>query len=263
MLNEPESVTKYIGHHDRVKKDLSIVTSGLPALSTYLLVWSHTLSMFEGNWKSLKSKCSDSDLIQEPKEAEKWIRLHFVEDSFVHLYLDGLLDDIFSTDDIFFQAWANSSFESDPQLKPDWTLYVKPWHTKIDLATCEVKPPGKPGSSDLSDFVKLGVELRTMLNALIDLGMEDANVFAILVKGLAVSTFAMGMEAQVYRMIQLGSFALVSKRSQSGTLSHFVWWAIASEILKDQREQSQGKQQLSVTECNSYWRSTQSPKTKK
>ncbi|KAF7720870.1 hypothetical protein EC973_005891 [Apophysomyces ossiformis] len=55
-----------------------------------------------------------------------------------------------------------------------------------------------------------------MLNALIDLGMEDANVFGILVKGLAVSTFAMDMKAQVYRMIQLESFTLVSIRSQLG-----------------------------------------------
>ncbi|KAG0162808.1 hypothetical protein DFQ30_001248, partial [Apophysomyces sp. BC1015] len=192
MLHEPESVTKYIGHHDHVKKDLNIVTTGLPALSTELLAWCHSLSMFERNWRSLKSKCSD--LVQEAKTMDE-------TDQLATYVLFNL---------------ANSSLESNPQLKPDWTLYVKPWHTKIDLATCEVKPPGKPGSSDLSDFVKLGVELRTMLNALIGVGIEDANVFGILVEGLTVSTFAMDMKAQVYRMVQLGSFTLVSKRSQFG-----------------------------------------------
>ncbi|KAG0183841.1 hypothetical protein DFQ28_000770 [Apophysomyces sp. BC1034] len=182
MLHEPESVTKYIGHHDHVKKDLNIVTTGLPALSTELLAWCHSLSMFERNWRSLKSKCSD--LVQEAKTMDETDQLAtyvlfnlLKKKKLVTQFRINSAPRLSRKVDTahFVEDSANSSLESNPQLKPDWTLYVKPWHTKIDLATCEVKPPGKPGSSDLSDFVKLGVELRTMLNALIGVGIEDAN----------------------------------------------------------------------------------------
>lgn len=69
-------------------------------------------------------------------------------------------------------------------MKPDWLCYVRPWSKKIDLALCEVKSPGKSGSADVSDFVKLGVEMKAMLNKLVGIiGIDDAAVFGILVEG--------------------------------------------------------------------------------
>lgn len=68
-------------------------------------------------------------------------------------------------------------------MKPDWTLYVKPWYTRFDLASCEVKPPSKVGSGDITDFEKMGLELKEMLEPLLQIGVEDAHVFGILVEG--------------------------------------------------------------------------------
>lgn len=45
ILNELESITKYIGNHNLVNKDLAVVTSELSALSTKLLFWCHELSV--------------------------------------------------------------------------------------------------------------------------------------------------------------------------------------------------------------------------
>ncbi|CAO3597877.1 unnamed protein product [Absidia cylindrospora] len=64
---------------------------------------------------------------------------YLIEDTFMHLYLDSLLEELFSTDDVFYQSWSNSSLESSSNMKPDWMNYIRPWHTKIDITTCEVK----------------------------------------------------------------------------------------------------------------------------
>lgn len=69
-------------------------------------------------------------------------------------------------------------------MKPDWLAYVRPCKQKIDLVTCEVKPPGRQTYGHQSDFVKLGLEMRSMLNAMIDvISKEDALAFGILVEG--------------------------------------------------------------------------------
>lgn len=72
---------------------------------------------------------------------------------------------------------------NDSQYKPDWFAYVKPWIRKFKLATCEIKPPSKVGRGDISDFVKLGIEMRDMLNEILSIGVDDASVFGILIEG--------------------------------------------------------------------------------
>lgn len=72
---------------------------------------------------------------------------------------------------------------NDSQYKPDWFAYVKPWIKKFKLATCEIKPPSKVGRGDISDFVKLGIEMRDMLDEILSIGVDDASVFGILIEG--------------------------------------------------------------------------------
>ncbi|KAG0161927.1 hypothetical protein DFQ30_004843, partial [Apophysomyces sp. BC1015] len=102
-------------------------------------------------------------------------------------------------------------------MKPDWLNYIRPLHAKIDIATCEVKPPSKQGTADFSDFVKLGLEMRGMLNAMLDIiDVENAAVFGILVRGYTVTTFKMDAKVQIYRMVQLGSCKIPSQQSDLG-----------------------------------------------
>lgn len=72
---------------------------------------------------------------------------------------------------------------NDSHYKPDWFTYVKPWIRKFKLATCEIKPPSKVGRGDISDFVKLGIEMRDMLNEILSIGVDDASVCGILIEG--------------------------------------------------------------------------------
>ncbi|KAI8331310.1 hypothetical protein BC941DRAFT_474936 [Chlamydoabsidia padenii] len=55
----------------------------------------------------------------------------------IHLYHDSLLDDLFSTEEVFYQSWTNSTLESSSVMKPDWLNYIRPWHLKIDITSCE------------------------------------------------------------------------------------------------------------------------------
>lgn len=62
-------------------------------------------------------------------------------------------------------------------MKSDWMQYIRPWYNKIVITTCKVKPPGKQWNPVLSDFVKLALEMRGIID------VEDAKVFGILVEG--------------------------------------------------------------------------------
>ncbi|KAI9496431.1 hypothetical protein BDB00DRAFT_892354 [Zychaea mexicana] len=181
---------------------------------------------------------------------------YMIEDTFVYLYLDSLLDDLFSTEEVFYQSWANSSLESSTQMKPDWLNYIRPWHMKIDITACEVKPPSKQRNGEHSDFVKLGLEMRGMLNKMLDIiEVEDAMVFGILVEGYHITTYAMDLKAQVYHMIQLGSCNLMSHQSDLGAfpaLFHCLLQVktlaviVANRIKVAQIERAKGKRRNSA-----------------
>lgn len=73
--------------------------------------------------------------------------------------------------------------KNDDQVKPDWIAYVKPWFKKFNIIACEVKPPSKVGRGDISDYVKLGIEMKDMLNGIMDARVASASVLGILVEG--------------------------------------------------------------------------------
>ncbi|KAI8884067.1 hypothetical protein K501DRAFT_313557 [Backusella circina FSU 941] len=93
----------------------------------------------------------------------------------------------------------------------DWTLYIKPWFTRFDLTSCEMKPPKKVGRGDTSDFVKIGQELKETLDSLLQIGVHDAPVFGILVKGIKISFYGMGVVGNVYRRYQIANSQLITK----------------------------------------------------
>lgn len=72
---------------------------------------------------------------------------------------------------------------NNSQYKPDWFAYVKPWIKNFKLATCEIKPPSKVGCGDISDFIKLGIQMRDILDEILSIGVDNASVFGILIEG--------------------------------------------------------------------------------
>ncbi|CEG65603.1 hypothetical protein RMATCC62417_02354 [Rhizopus microsporus] len=277
MLSTSDSVTKYMPQSTRVlvKNELNRLYSAAPVPSTNLLVWSNTLRTLRVGWMEMKKKCNEiindaikakdtNDLIASfilfelvPRLTKEVDADETGEDTFVKNYIDCFFDNIFSVDDHFYQSWANIVLinTNDSQYKPDWFAYVKPWIKKFKLATCEIKPPSKVGRGDISDFVKLGIEMRDMLDEILSIGVDDASVFGILIEGKQVSTYAMNTKSGVFRMIQLGEYNAIEKLSELG---HFpalftglmqvknIALNTARAIEKTERENSRGKKRERV-----------------
>ncbi|ORX60405.1 hypothetical protein DM01DRAFT_326167 [Hesseltinella vesiculosa] len=61
-----------------------------------------------------------------------------IEDTFVHQFLDALFTNIFGSEQIFDQEWANGFLETSrtgpTSFKPDWVAFVKPRIARFDLS---------------------------------------------------------------------------------------------------------------------------------
>ncbi|KAG1544971.1 hypothetical protein G6F49_010936 [Rhizopus delemar] len=250
MLSTNDSVTKYMPQSTRVLK-------------------------LRVGWMEMKNKCNEiitdatkskdtNDLIASfiffelvPRLTKEVDANETGEDTFIKNYINCFFDNIFSVDNHFYQPWANIILinTNDSQYKPDWFAYVKPWIKKFKLATCEIKPPSKVGRGDISDFVKLGIEIRDMLDEILNIGVDDASVVGILIEGKQVSTYAMNTKSGVFRMIQLGEYNVIEKLSELG---HFpalftglmqvknIALDTARAIEKIEREHSLGKKREHV-----------------
>ncbi|ORX42783.1 hypothetical protein DM01DRAFT_1400569 [Hesseltinella vesiculosa] len=112
---------------------------------------------------------------------------------------------------ILRQEWANGSTATtndDYTFKPDWVVYVKPWYRRFDLGACEVKTM-RGHSGIISDYTKLGLEMRDMLCELVKEGVDDPHVCGILVKGYSLETYVMDATyLPLYRMVLLDSVRL-------------------------------------------------------
>ncbi|ORE19240.1 hypothetical protein BCV71DRAFT_283834 [Rhizopus microsporus] len=152
MLSTSDSVTKYMPQSTRVlvKNELNRLYSAAPVPSTNLLVWTNTLRTLRVGWMEMKKKCNEiiTDTIK-------------IKDT----------NDLIASFILF-------------ELVPRLTKEVDADETGEDtfLATCEVKPPSKVGRGDISDFVKLGIEMRHMLDEILSIGVDDASVLDILVE---------------------------------------------------------------------------------
>ncbi|KAI9302078.1 hypothetical protein BJ944DRAFT_153649, partial [Cunninghamella echinulata] len=212
LPDKSESTTKYLGTHGHniIQNDLKLILNNdIPEISDDLIRWVNFLSLKKyESWFEMKDACTD--ILFEAKESGDetnklaasiifgWFcRLkpspshnnhNIIEDTFVHCHLDVVLNEIFSSDPIFEQEWANGYLESCKKeneliFKPDWAAFVRPWYTRFDIGVCEVKPPGKKNVGVYSDYVKMGLEMKNMLNCLVKEGVDDAQVFGILVVG--------------------------------------------------------------------------------
>ncbi|KAI8331309.1 hypothetical protein BC941DRAFT_474935 [Chlamydoabsidia padenii] len=87
--------------------------------------------------------------------------------------------------------------------------------------------------------------------------VEEAMVFSTLLEGYHVTTYAMDLKAEVYRMIQLGSCNLMSHQYDLGTfpvLFHCLLQVktLANKIKNAQLEMAKGKRKIAA---GPTWRS--------
>ncbi|CAO3599446.1 unnamed protein product [Absidia cylindrospora] len=249
--------------------------------SNKIATWANSLAFESLDWTNTTKKCikilNEGELSEDPHDLlaasvlfncaprlAKRIIDEPSEDTFVHVYLDAILDGIFSTEPLLKQEWANgwlssSKLELNKVFKPDWVVYVKPWYRRCDLAVCEVKPPGKMSPPPFSDYVKLGFEMKQMLTFLSQQGVDEAFVLGILVDGFTLKTYYMDTKGEnIFRMIQLGKARLISETSELGvfpvlfkTIVQLKNLAvdIGRKIQDEQLQQAKGKRKGSGLEC--------------
>ncbi|KAG1039318.1 hypothetical protein G6F43_012535 [Rhizopus delemar] len=186
-----------------VEKDIESLYEAPPTTTANLLLWCEKLRTMKLDWFRMKNECRN--IVNKAHETgddhevlASYILFDIVpqltkyvdddekgEDTFIKNYLECFLANVFSIEESMYQSWANVVLnnKNDDQVKPDWIAYVKPWFKKFNIVACEVKPPSKVGRGDISDYVKLGIEMKDMLNEIMDARVASASVLGILVEG--------------------------------------------------------------------------------
>ncbi|KAL9549887.1 hypothetical protein MBANPS3_004990 [Mucor bainieri] len=130
-----------------------------------------------------------------------------VEDSYVHHYLGPALQSVYSTDPRFSVRWANGTLYHDSSFKPDFQVSTRCINVKCVIVVAEFKPKSHNSSVE-SDLVKLGKQMKTMCNDLVQKRTPQPTVCGLLCQGENVCTFIMNMPSpRVYRMTKLSAFS--------------------------------------------------------
>lgn len=96
-------------------------------------------------------------------------------------------------------------------------MFVTQSSKQFNVGAAEIKPPGKANSTNNgeSDRVKLGHEMKAMLDDLISYGVESPVVGGILLEGCSMSTYKMSLDhPQVYKLIQLSTIAIFNNTQE-------------------------------------------------
>lgn len=101
------------------------------------------------------------------------------------------------------------SLSGDPQYKPDFGIYVNGLSQRFEVVVGEFKAP-KGHCQGESDTIKIGKEMRTMINRLITIGVEDPVVCGVLVSKGCLSTYKMELRGpKLYVMTRLSKLNLI------------------------------------------------------
>ncbi|KAG1501684.1 hypothetical protein G6F50_003234 [Rhizopus delemar] len=242
-----QSMTRYLifETHQDVMKDLQATFFlHLPPIIANGMQWcqqAEDLLACSPSWRDLKMWCVDllSKACKSDNEVDLIADILYnitpkllkcaedskLEDTFAHSFVDPIIEAVFGSADIFQRHWANGALLGQKrkcriEYKPDWVVYIKSWTSRLDLAVLELKRPSGSNNGPVSDFVKLGRQMKTMLGKLVDIGVESPVVCGILVEGFKCSTYIMDLKYEAtYRMIRLASFNLVllEKKGPKGT----------------------------------------------
>ncbi|KAI7861271.1 hypothetical protein BDF14DRAFT_2000049 [Spinellus fusiger] len=161
------------------------------------------------------------------------------EDTFVHTIVSYIIKLIFGIENMLMHQWANGRLnplnKDIRKFKPDYIAYIKTRSTRHDITVAEFKPVGTHSGKPPSDLVKLGQQMKTMLNDLISHKVGNPVVCGILVQGKVCSLYKMDLIApRFYRMILLASFSLCTSSSELCLIPNtFLWIAQLKDITVD------------------------------
>ncbi|CAO3637363.1 unnamed protein product [Cunninghamella blakesleeana] len=141
-----------------------------------------------------------------------WVNDCFLESSFIHQHIQPFFDHILGNDVNFIGCLGESHVKEKSTIMADYILkYVPPYGECFDLFVAEIKPVNKNCHSQLqSDFVKLGKQMKSMLDHLIKTGVNDPIVTGLLVDGYSCSTFMLSLKSDgIYILTELATFYLL------------------------------------------------------
>ncbi|KAF7725667.1 hypothetical protein EC973_009474 [Apophysomyces ossiformis] len=137
-----------------------------------------------------------------------------IEDSYVHHYLAPILQSVFSSNGRFRIHWANTQMKND-SLKPDFMVTSTCVSFPLAIVVGEFKPPQFNSNQNESDIVKIGKEMRGMLNDLVKKNTPNPVVCGVLVQGFAISTFVLDLPAsKLYRMTKIAEVSMFQSLDQ-------------------------------------------------
>lgn len=144
---------------------------------------------------------------------DTWSDDWLLESTFIHQHLSPFMKHVFKQTHLMNTRHGEAHVNNKPDsLLADYFVYHKASTGDIfDIITVEVKAPTRSSEAQLeSDFVKLGKEMKDMVDALLDYGVQDPLVGGILVKGYSVTTYTLRLVSDgVYWMVLRGSFELL------------------------------------------------------
>ncbi|KAG0179965.1 hypothetical protein DFQ29_001442, partial [Apophysomyces sp. BC1021] len=105
------------------------------------------------------------------------------------------------------------------KFKPDYVAYVQKWRNRYDVLVAEFKPINRRNNRPPSDLVKLGQQMKIMINSIVKADISSPVVCGILVEGYQCSTYKMDLPFPgVYRMVKLQDFVLCHDRSSLSSI---------------------------------------------
>lgn len=145
-----------------------------------------------------------------------------VEDSYVHHYLAPVIQSVFSSKSQFKVDWANMRLINDT-CKPDLLVSSTCGSLPLALVIGEFKPPNHNSNQTESDLVKLGKEMRVMINDLVTKGVPEPVVCGILVQEFDMSFFVMDLVSpKLYRLLNLADLTMFKTLDQLASLPHIT-----------------------------------------
>ncbi|CAO3638490.1 unnamed protein product [Cunninghamella blakesleeana] len=142
----------------------------------------------------------------------------FLESTFIYQHIMPFMEHVFNAEGKLVARVGESIItghgynKGGADMMADYTLsYEYDHHHYLDIFVMEVKPPKKSSNSQLqSDYIKLGKEMKMMIDALSNKNIGDKVVCGLLVEGFVCTSFCMDLKYDgIYRMVELGKFYLL------------------------------------------------------
>lgn len=141
-----------------------------------------------------------------------WMADCCLESTFINQHMMPFLQQVFNKDEQLCGRLGESHLGDNRELMADYTVsHQAPDGRCFDLLAVEIKPPGKSSNCQVqSDFIKMGKEMKCMLDCLINAGVDAPVTCGLLVEGFKCTTYSMQLKADgVYLMVEHGQSHLL------------------------------------------------------